>query len=153
MSKKNKKSPLELVDIDELVDYTDVLNSLESLKSQVAMVINQIKSKKKNNKKKVKQIKKELIKDKTKGNRKPSGFAKPLSISSELCKFLDKPAGTMVPRTEVTKYLCNYIRENNLNAGNGINPNKKLKELLNPASGDDQLTFFTMQKYMNKHFI
>ena len=38
----------------------------------------------------MKQIKKELDKNKNKGNRQPSGFAKPLSISSELCKFLDK---------------------------------------------------------------
>ena len=30
MSDKNKKSTLELVDVDELVDYTDILNSLES---------------------------------------------------------------------------------------------------------------------------
>ena len=142
MANKPKKNSLELVDVDNIVDYTDILNSLESLKAQVNMVINQVKTKKKNNKKKVKQIKKELIKSNNKGNRKASGIAKPLTISPELCSFLNKPEGTMIPRTEVTKYLCDYIKNNNLNSGNEINPNKKLKDLFKDKPENEELTFF-----------
>ena len=46
MANKPKKNSLELVDVDNIVDYTDILNSLESLKAQVNMVINQVKTKK-----------------------------------------------------------------------------------------------------------
>ena len=37
------------------------------------------------------------------GNRAPSGFVKPTRISDELAKFLDKPTGSEMARTEVTR--------------------------------------------------
>ena len=86
--------------------------------------------------------------------RTPSGFAKPALISDELCSFLGKPSGTEMARTEVTKHITSYIKENNLQ----ILPNKReiapdaaLKTLLNIGKGD-VLTFFNLQKYMKVHF-
>lgn len=87
--------------------------------------------------------------------RKPSGFQLPVLISDELCDFLTIERGSMLPRTEVTKYLIKYISENNL-----INPEKKThiipdEKLLNVLGNDvdlPNLTRFTMQKYMNCHF-
>ena len=48
--------------------------------------------------------------------KKPSGFAKPVCISKELCEFLDKPEGTTMARTEVTRFIIKYIKDNNLQA-------------------------------------
>ena len=96
--------------------------------------------------------KKEFIKK----QRKPSGFVLPVLISDDLCAFLDKPKGTRMPRTEVTKFLIKYISQNDL-----INPNKKTQvvpdERLLKLLGNDvdlaTLTRFNIQKYMNRHFI
>lgn len=88
------------------------------------------------------------------GNRQPSGFVKPTKISDELAKFLDKPVGTEMARTEVTKQINAYIKSNKLqdNAnGRHINPDAKLKALLKLKSSDE-LTYFNLQKYMSPHF-
>jgi upstream activation factor subunit UAF30 len=88
------------------------------------------------------------------GNRAPSGFVKPTRISDELAKFLDKPAGSEMARTEVTRDINKYIRTNNLQDkenGRKINPDTKLAALLK-LKKTDELTYFNLQKYMSPHF-
>lgn len=88
------------------------------------------------------------------GNRAPSGFVKPTRISDELAKFLDKPAGTEMARTDVTRDVNKYIRAHNLQDkenGRKINPDTKLAALLK-LNKNDQLTYFNLQKYMSHHF-
>jgi len=88
------------------------------------------------------------------GNRAPSGFVKPTRISDELAKFLDKPSGTEMARTEVTRDVNKYIRTNNLQDkenGRKINPDPKLATLLK-LNKTDELTYFNLQKYMSHHF-
>jgi upstream activation factor subunit UAF30 len=88
------------------------------------------------------------------GNRAPSGFVKPTRISDELALFLEKPAGTELARTEVTREINVYIRNNSLqDAKNGrkINPDAKLAGLLKLKKGEE-LTYFNLQKYMSPHF-
>merc|ERR1711907_319402 len=70
---------------------------------------------------------------KSKPKREPSGFAKPTPISEELSTFLKKPLGTEMARTEVTKFLTNYIKENKLQYEEDkrvIVPDSKLKNYL-----------------------
>ena len=58
-------------------------------------------------------------------------------------------------RTEVTKYLTQYIKEHKLQDDANrrkILPNKQLQQLLNVGKGDE-VTYFNLQKYMNKHFV
>tara|TARA_Y100000590_G_scaffold55136_1_gene57716 strand:- start:9275 stop:9979 length:705 start_codon:yes stop_codon:yes gene_type:complete len=86
--------------------------------------------------------------------RAPSGFAKPTLMSNELCAFLGEEPGTEMARTEVTKYLTTYIKQNNLqNQTNKriIQPDAKLTALLN-VSDTDEVTYFNLQKYMKVHF-
>ena len=67
------------------------------------------------------------------GNRAPSGFVKPTRISDELASFLGKDKGSEMARTEVTRDINVYIRQNALqDASNGrkINPDDKLATLL-----------------------
>lgn len=88
-------------------------------------------------------------------NRQPSGFVKPTRISDELAKFLGKPAGTEMARTEVSKEINGYIRSKALQDkanGRKINPDSSLAKLLNIQSGDE-LTYFNLQRYMKHHFI
>ena len=88
--------------------------------------------------------------------RKASGFVLPVPISNELCDFLDIPHGSQVSRTEVTKYLIAYINENDLTNPEKktlVIPNEKLHALLGPTVDLETLTRFTIQKYMNRHYL
>ena len=88
------------------------------------------------------------------GNRAPSGFVKPTLISNELASFLNKPVGTEMARTEVTREINSYIREHRLqdkDNGRKIIADKKLTGLLKLKKGDE-LTYFNLQKYMSPHF-
>lgn len=88
------------------------------------------------------------------GNRSPSGFVKPTRISDELAVFLEKPSGTEMARTEVTRDINKYIRNNNLQDktnGRRINPDSKLACLLK-IKDSDELTYFNLQRYMSPHF-
>jgi len=93
-------------------------------------------------------------KNKNKGSRAPSGFVKPTKISDELATFLKKDKGTMMARTDVTKEMTAYIRENSLQDktnGRKIIPDAKLKKLLK-VTDSDELTYFNLQKFMSPHF-
>jgi len=88
--------------------------------------------------------------------RKPSGFVLPVPASDELCNFLNIPRGSEVSRTEVTKFLIHYIQEKGLSNPEKrtlIIPDEALSILIGPDADLETLTRFTIQKYMNKHYI
>jgi chromatin remodeling complex protein RSC6 len=87
-------------------------------------------------------------------NRRPISFTAPTRISDELAKFLGKPAGTEMARTEVSRLINTYIRVNNLadpQNGRIINADSKLRKLLRLGK-NDELTYFNLQRYMRPHF-
>ena len=66
------------------------------------------------------------------------------------------PEGSEMARTEVTQYIIQYIKDNKLQNPNDaklIKPNKELKSLLNINEGDGDLSYFNIQRFMNKHFV
>ena len=68
---------------------------------------------------------------------------------------MNQPDGTEMARTEVTKYIIQYIKDHNLPDKQNkkvIKPDKRLKSLLK-LQKNDEVTYFNLQKYMNKHFI
>jgi chromatin remodeling complex protein RSC6 len=135
--------------------FEGIINSLGAIKTQIINLQQNLKQLEKNVKKQMKGLKKEVTKNKNKGNRKPSGFAKPSKVTKELCEFMKKNEGTEIARTEVTKALVAYIKEHKLeNQTNSkiITPDEKLKFLLGLEDGQE-LTYFNIQKYMNKHFV
>lgn len=92
---------------------------------------------------------------KIKANRKPCGFARPTSVSDEMCVFLSIDAGTEVSRTTVTRALIQYIKDKNLqNPANKkqILPDDTLYSLFGEEARNQVLTYFTMQKFVNHHF-
>ena len=88
--------------------------------------------------------------------RKASGFVLAVPISDDLCDFLDIPHGSQVSRTEVTKYLIAYISEHNLTNPEKktlLIPDEKLGKLLGQDVDLETLTRFTIQRYMNRHYL
>jgi len=135
--------------------FSSVLSTLSQFKTQIVALSTQLKSLEKVVKKEIKQHKREVVKKQAKGNRKPSGFAEASPISNDLCDFMGKDHGTNVARTEVTKFICSYIRQNSLTAQENkqvITPDTKLKTLLG-TDEETVITYFNIQRYMNKHFI
>jgi chromatin remodeling complex protein RSC6 len=135
--------------------FENLVNFLGVMKNQITGIQQNIKHLEKSVKKQMKGLKKEATKTKAKGNRAPSGFAKPSKVTKELCEFMNKSEGTEIARTEVTRALVAYIKENKLeNTTNSkiIAPDEKLKVLLGIEDGQE-LNYFNIQKYMNKHFV
>jgi chromatin remodeling complex protein RSC6 len=145
------------INCDFSSQFEDVFVSLNNIKNQMNTLQQQIKSVEKNVKKEQKSMKKEIEKNKNKGNKKPSGFAKPTKVTNDLCKFMNREEGSEIARTDVTKAIIQYIESNNLqNSENKkvIFPDDKLKTLLGlDEKKDVTLTYFNLQKYMNKHFV
>lgn len=145
------KQLLEIQKMKELIDnqndQMDVLKtSLKTLMNSNTMLLKQI------TKIESKMSKHSL---KSKLNRKPHGFARPTEVSDELCVFLGKEKGTLVSRTEVTKFLIKYIADNKLqNPANKrqILPDATLFQLFGDEAKNSNIDYFTMQKYVNHHF-
>jgi upstream activation factor subunit UAF30 len=84
--------------------------------------------------------------------RAPSIFERPTKVTDELCLFLGKPKGTLMSRSEVTKAVNNYVKENNLKNKHDIKPDAPLKKLLAIGEGEP-LTYFNLQRYLNRHYV
>jgi chromatin remodeling complex protein RSC6 len=135
--------------------FEAIITSLSIFKSQILSIQQQLRNVEKSLKKEFKQLKKEADKNKNKGNKKPSGFATPSKVTNELCEFMNAENGSEIARTVVTKTLIEYIKKNKLENNDNnqiIHPDQKLQTLLG-INENDKLTYFTLQKHMNKHFI
>ena len=145
-----------VTDASVLADsFTEFMTKFQTLVSSMASLKVDFKALEKKAVREIKAAQKEKAKRKRKtGNRSPSGFVKPTLISTELAKFLGKPSGTEMARTEVTREINGYIRQHSLqdkSNGRKINPDKALASLLKIQSGDE-LTYFNLQRYMSPHF-
>ena len=142
-------------DEDELEgQFGGVLDTLSIFRTQITGLQQQIRGIERTVRRKMKQADKERKNRRNKGQKKPSGFALPTNISNELCEFMSKEKGTMVARTDVTRFIIDYIKQKDLqNPENRkfINPDLALKKLLE-VDDQDKLSYFNLQKYMNRHF-
>jgi chromatin remodeling complex protein RSC6 len=134
--------------------FTEFITKFQTMLASFNALKTELRSLEKITVKQLKVAEKLSNKKRRKGNRAPSGFVKPSLISDELAKFLDKPCGTEMARTDVTREINKYIRANNLqdkSNGRKINPDKQLTQLLKIEDTVD-LTYFNLQKYMGPHF-
>ena len=152
--KVDEGSGTELLDQTTL-QFTTISVLVQEIQGQLSKLRTELKVVEKSVSKEMKQLDKVYSKKKkNKGTRAPSGFVKPTKISDELAKFLSKESGVMMARTDVTKEMTSYIRENKLqdkDNGRKIIPDEKLSKLLNIDSSVE-LTYFNLQKYMSPHF-
>lgn len=148
----------EVVTEVEVDRYASILDKLQSFASELKEVIATVKvlqkehTKLKNQKsgRKAKAVAKDGEK------RAPSGFAKPTLLSDELCEFLGQPKGTSLARTEVTRIINKYVKDQNLQDENDkrqINPDAKLKSILSTKGPDDKVTYFNLQSFIKHHFV
>ena len=134
-----------------------VCDSIQNLINKFDMMEKESKASKNELRKVLKLYQKKTSKSKKRKsdpNRTPSGFAKPSLISDELCKFLKKPLGSKMARTDVTKEVNVYIKQHNLqNPENKkqIVPDKILVDLLK-INKSEVLTYFSLQKFLKSHF-
>ena len=134
--------------------FNGIFSSLNTFKLQVTTLQQQVKILEKNVQKELNIANKIIEKNKNKPKRKPSGFALKSEISTTLAIFMRVETDVMCARTDVTKFLIKYIKDNNLQNEKDrriIEPNDILQKLLQVPKGDI-LTFFTIQRYMNAHF-
>ena len=154
--KKSDASNDVIVDDELFVEFSALISQLNIIKNQVSGIQQTIRELERRVKKKVKVLRKDAeMKKNIKQERKPSGFAKPSKVTNQLCQFMNKSEGTEIARTDVTRALVAYIKENKLeNTTNSkiIAPDEKLKSLLG-VGDDDEVNYFNIQKYMNKHFV
>lgn len=178
----------ELVEevIEEVVDETpgtkkrivinkeSIMNSFDEIISSIENEISQIRDSSNKNKgikflrslnKKIKTLKThsfKIIKTRNsstkKSNNNNSGFLKPVKISNEMAKFTGWNANELRSRVDVTKFLCNYIKENNLQNPTDkrqIIADNKLCKLLDydPKKMKEPLTYYRIQSYIKPHFV
>ena len=88
-----------------------------------------------------------------------SGFMKPVPISAEMAGFTGWDETELKSRVDVTKYICNYIREQDLQNPadrRQIIPDKKLSSLLGvdkKSLKTEPLTYYSLQRKIQPHFV
>lgn len=83
---------------------------------------------------------------------KKDQFGKQVPITDELAHFLGKAKGSTASRSEVTRFIGNYVREKSLLDKRNIKADATLLKLL-AIKADEPLTYFSLQKFLNKHYI
>jgi len=138
-------------------DLKVLTTSLTSLREMATSLLGQVKRLDRRVHREIKDARKRKRRVKTEEGpdakpRTPSIFERPVQVTDELCAFLVKPKGTLMSRSEVTKGVNNYVKEHNLKNKHDIKPDAALKKLLAIPEGD-LLTYFNLQRYLNRHYV
>lgn len=89
-----------------------------------------------------------------------SGFLKPVKISQELARFTGWDADEHKSRIDVTKFICDYIKDKKLQQPDDkrnilVDKDPRLKKLLNydPSKEEGkQLNYCLLQRYLKSHY-
>lgn len=88
-----------------------------------------------------------------------SGFLKPVQISKDLAKFTGWDHSQLRSRVDVTKFICEYIKNRDLQDPADkrrirVETDPSLKKLLKYEAGKDTkpLTYYSLQSYLKSHF-
>lgn len=87
-----------------------------------------------------------------------NGLLMPVKLSPELCKFLGCPEDETRSRVQVTRAICEYIKEKNLknpNNGREIIPDEALQRLLDydPNVETSPFLYYQIQTRIQRHYI
>jgi chromatin remodeling complex protein RSC6 len=142
----------------EITKYEDAIKAArESIKA--------LKNLKKAYAKDVKALEKEVAK-KTKrepslAKRNNNGFTNPCAISAELATFMNQDKDLLISRTDVTKWITTYIKDNELlvpdnrrviNYNKDTDAGRALKKLLSPIDEGQEISWFNLQTYLKRHY-
>jgi upstream activation factor subunit UAF30 len=156
----------------KVVSQESLKSDVEHLRQQVEDEISRLRTSDQKNKgvkflkvvnKSLKTLTSELnrvLKSKTKTTRNKntsSGFMKPVKISSEMSLFTKWDPVQLYSRVDVTKYLCSYIKNNELQNPEDrrqIVCDEKLSSLLKlDKEIQSSITYPELQKHIQQHFI
>ena len=138
-------------------DLRAVASNLNSLRETASTLLAQVKKLEKRVHREMKDARKRRRRVKVDENgveikRAPSIFERPTQVTAELLTFLARPAGTLMSRSEVTKAVNEYVKAHELKNKHDIKPDGPLRKLL--AVGESEpLTYFNLQRYLNRHYI
>ena len=82
-----------------------------------------------------------------------SGFMKPVNVSKEMRAFANLKEDQLVSRVDVTKAICKYVKEKNLQVETDrrqFTPDAQLAKLLNT---DKPITYYALQQHIQSHFV
>lgn len=85
-----------------------------------------------------------------------SGFLKPVKISSDMDDFTGWNPDELHSRVDVTKYICKYIKDNDLQYPEDkrkIIPDAKLLKLLDLKKDTDPIPYYAIQTHIKHHFV
>lgn len=154
---KSQDKPTESTNVEEPLSEESPLNDLTKMLMELALNVKNIQGKLKILAKEFDKQQKYINKDKAKREKAKntkSGFTRPCKISDEMCEFIGIDHGTEMSRTDVTRHINKYVKDNELH--NPVNrrvilPDEKLKKLLK-VTDEDVVTFFQLQKLISPHF-
>lgn len=85
-----------------------------------------------------------------------SGFLKAVDVSDEMSSFAGWEKGELHSRVDVTRFICQYIKDNDLQNAEDkrqIRPDAKLKKILGMKPKDDTtIPYFAIQSHIKHHF-
>ena len=128
------------------VSVDDVMNEITELRKEVKSLAKMLR--------KVSKVQEDPEGTKSKEKSENQGFNKKHPVTDELCDFLGVPKGTLVSRTDCSRFISNYVKEKGLKDPNNtkiIIQDKKLKDILQVPKGE-QLSHLNIQKHLTKHF-
>ena len=150
LSKKPTKEDIQKQFDDLFKLYAEELKSRKQPNQDVSL-INYL-TKLKNNTFKVLKIKTRNVDS---VNKNTSGFMKPVNVSDELRNFIKLDGDEPITRVLITKKLCQYIKDNNLQKKSDrreILPDDALVKLFGiKPNEDEKLTYYSMQKRVQSH--
>lgn len=90
-------------------------------------------------------------------NNTNSGFLKPVPISKELATFTSWNPNELHSRVDVTKFICSYVKDNNLQDPSDrrlilVDKNPKLKTLLGFQGESPAMRYCDLQTHLKQHF-
>ena len=138
-------------------DLKAVSGNLNSLRETASTLLAQIKRLEKRVHREMKDARKRRRRVKVDENgvevkRAPSIFERPTQVTAELLTFLGRPPATLMSRSEVTKAVNDYVKAHELKNKHDIKPDGPLRVLLAIGEGEP-LTYFNLQRYLNRHYI
>ena len=128
--------------------------TIETLSNDIASLRNEVKNLAKLVRK-VRSYQEDPTGEKQKARTKNNGFNRKMEVTDTLKEFMGLDADGTVSRSDVTRRINKYIKENDLkhpDNGRVIVMDEKLTKLLSPPEGE-QITFLNMQRYISPHYL
>jgi len=104
----------------------------------------------------VKILKLKLVGEKKERDTSNSGFMKPVNVTEKMRQFLKLGENEVTRRLDITKKICDYIKEHDLQDPKdrrNILVDELLGDLLNIQKTDPPLTYYSIQQKLKDHII